>query len=67
MNPFMIHEYPNLYLLCTSSCFVLIFISMYMHVLCLYLYVFAGIGMYYNNMSEKWLSTKTRIGLYLHV
>ena len=47
--------------------FVLICISMYNYVLCLYLYVSAGIGMYSNNTSEKWLSTKTSIGLYQHV
>ena len=47
-----------------EMCFVLICISMYKYVLGLYLYASAGIGMYYNNMSEKWLSTKTRIGLY---
>ena len=46
---------------------VLICISMYNYVLCLYLYVSAGIGMYSNNTSEKWLSTKTSIGLYQHV
>ena len=37
--------------------------------ICIYLYwyVFAGIGMYFINLSEKWLSTKTRISLYQHV
>ena len=49
-------------------------IHMYMYVLCLYLYVFAGIRMYYNNMSEKmakyentYLCVFVCITMYCHV
>ena len=56
----MTHEHPTyaVHLIC---------IEMYMHVYVCIMLVFAGIGMYYNNLSEKWLSMKARIGLYLHV